>query len=64
MRIASNVSVLVYVQAVLSNRYFMTKRSSPTAYSCLRAVQFCTRFTGSHAASWSRGHFSDTRPRL
>ena len=35
MRIASNVSVLVYVQAVHSIRYFMTKRSSPTAV-CVR----------------------------
>lgn len=31
MRIASNVSVLVYVQSVLSIRYFMINRSSPTA---------------------------------
>lgn len=31
MRIASNVSVLVYVWAVLSNRYFMTNCSSLTA---------------------------------
>lgn len=35
MRIASNVSALVYVQAALSIRYFMTKRSSPTAV-CVR----------------------------
>lgn len=28
------------------------------SYSCLRAVQFCTRLTGSHAASWRRGHFA------
>ena len=26
--------------------------------SCLRAVQFCTRFTGPHAASWGRGLFA------
>ena len=26
--------------------------------SCLRVVQFCTRLTGSHAASWGRGHFA------
>ena len=32
--------------------------------SCLRAVQFCTRFTGPHAASWGLGLFCDTRPRL
>ena len=36
MRIASNVSVLVYVQAVLSIRYFMTKRSSHIAV-CVRS---------------------------
>ena len=35
MRIASNVSALVYVQSALSIRYFMTKRSSPTAV-CVR----------------------------
>lgn len=28
------------------------------SYSCLRAVQFCSRLTGSHAASWGRGHFA------
>lgn len=28
------------------------------SYSCLRAVQFCTRLTGSHAASWRRVHFA------
>lgn len=28
------------------------------SFSCLRAVQFCSRLTGSHAASWSRGHFT------
>lgn len=33
-------------------------------FSCLRAVQFCTRLTGSHAASWGHGHFCDTLPRL
>ena len=26
--------------------------------SCLRAVQFCTRFIGPHAASWGRGLFA------
>lgn len=26
--------------------------------SCLRAVQFCSRLTGSHAASWGRGLFA------
>lgn len=26
--------------------------------SWLRAVQFCTRLTGSHAASWGCGHFA------
>ena len=31
---------------------------SQQSYSCLRAVQFCTRLTGPHAASWSRGHFA------
>lgn len=28
------------------------------SFSCLRAVQFCTRLTGSHAVSWRRGHFA------
>lgn len=28
------------------------------SYSCLRAAQFCTRFTGPHAASWGRGLFA------
>lgn len=56
MRIASNVSVLFYVQAVLSNRYFMTNCSSLAA-GCVRS-SFCSRLTGSHAASWSRGHFA------
>ena len=28
------------------------------SFSCLRAVQFCTRLTGSHAASWRCGHFA------
>ena len=28
------------------------------SYSCLRAVQFCTRLTGPHAASWRRGLFA------
>ena len=28
------------------------------SYSCLRSVQFCTRFTGPHAASWGRGLFA------
>ena len=28
------------------------------SYSCLRAVQFCTRLTGSHAASLGRGYFA------
>lgn len=28
------------------------------SYSCLRAVQFCSRLTGSHAASWGCGHFA------
>lgn len=37
MRIASYVSALVYVQPVLSIRYFMTKRSSPTAV-CVRSI--------------------------
>lgn len=31
---------------------------SQQSCSCLRAVQFCSRLTGSHAASWSRGHFA------
>lgn len=35
MRIALNDFVLVYVQAVLSIRYFMTKRCSPTAVCVL-----------------------------
>lgn len=28
------------------------------SFSCLRAVQFCPRLTGSHAASWGRGLFA------
>lgn len=36
MRIASNDFVLDFVQAVLSNCYFMTKRSSPAAV-CVRS---------------------------
>lgn len=36
MRIASNDFVLVYVQAVLSIRHFMTNRSSSTAV-CVRS---------------------------
>ena len=36
MRIAFNGFVLVYVQVVLLNRYFMTIRSSPTAV-CVRS---------------------------
>ena len=36
------------------NRMPKTQQS----YSCLRAVQFCTRFTGPHAASWGRGLFA------
>lgn len=36
MRIASNDFVLVFVQAVLSIRYFMTERSSPIAV-CVRS---------------------------
>ena len=28
------------------------------SYICLRAVQFCTRLTGPHAASWRRGLFA------
>ena len=32
--------------------------SSQQSYSCLRAIQFCSRLTGSHAASWGRGHFA------
>ena len=28
------------------------------SFSCLRAVQFCTRSTGPHAVSWGRGHFA------
>lgn len=31
---------------------------SQQSYSCLRAVQFCTRLTGPHAVSWRRGHFA------
>lgn len=36
MRIASNDFVLVCLQAVLSNRYFMIKRSSPLVV-CVRS---------------------------
>ena len=32
--------------------------NSQQSFSCLRAVQFCTRFTGPHAASWGRGLFA------
>ena len=32
--------------------------NSQQSCSCLRAVQFCTRFTGPHAASWGRGLFA------
>ena len=32
--------------------------NSQQSYSCLRAIQFCSRLTGSHAASWGRGHFA------
>ena len=39
MRIALNGFVLVYVQVVLSNRYFMTIRSSPAAV-CVRPVLY------------------------
>lgn len=56
MRIASNGFVLVLVQAVISNRYFMT--NAQQSYSCLRAFQFCSRLTGPHAASWGRGLFA------
>ena len=28
------------------------------SFSCLRAVQFCSRLTGPHAASWGRGLFA------
>lgn len=31
---------------------------SQQSYSCLRAVQFCTRLTGLHAVSWGRGLFA------
>lgn len=31
---------------------------SQQSCSCLRAVQFCSRLTGSHAASWGRGLFA------
>ena len=31
---------------------------SQQSYSCLRAVQFCSRLTVSHSASWGRGHFA------
>ena len=34
---------------------------SQQSYSCLRAVQFCTRLTGPHAASWGCGQTCDTR---
>lgn len=50
MRIESNDFVLDFVQAVLSNRYLMTKRSSPTAV-CVRscfvpALLGCTQPAG------------------
>lgn len=32
--------------------------NSQQSYSCLHAIQFCSRLTGSHAASWGRGHFA------
>ncbi len=31
---------------------------SQQSCSCLRAVQFCSRLTGPHAASWGRGLFA------
>lgn len=31
---------------------------SQQSYSCLRAIQFCTRLTGLHAVSWGRGLFA------
>lgn len=56
MHIASNDFFLAYTQAVLSIRYFMT--NAHQSYSCLRAIQFCSRLTGPHAASWGRGLFA------
>ena len=43
------------------NRFFIRFDifdKSQQSYSCLRAVQFCSRLTGSHAASWGRGLFA------
>lgn len=61
MRIASNVSVLVYVQSVLSIRYFMTNRSSSTAV-CVGPVLFSLDWIArSQLGTWL---FCDTRPRL
>lgn len=43
-----------FPQANSKQRHAKTQQS----FSCLRAVQFCTRFTGPHAASWGRGLFA------
>lgn len=56
MRRASNCIVDLHFrkQSGCTNRMPKTQQS----FSCLRAVQFCTRFTGPHAASWGRGLFA------
>ena len=61
MRIASNDFVLVYVQVVLSLRYFMTIRSSPTAV-CVRS-SFVPALLGRTQPA-GVAVFFDTRPRL
>ena len=53
---ASNCKVVLHSrkQSGCTNRMPKTQQS----YSCLRAVQFCTRLIGPHAASWGRGLFA------
>ena len=41
-------------QAILTSHACRTQQSC----SCFSAVQFCSCLTGSHAASWGRGHFA------
>lgn len=41
-----------------NNSKHQANDKSQQFYSCLRAVQFCTRFTGPHAASWGLGLFA------
>lgn len=61
MRIASNDFVFVYVRVVLSLRYFMTIRSSPTAV-CVRSSFVPALLGRTQPAGFAV--FFDTRPRL